>query len=151
MCPGPRPMGEQLLFVVLCALMFALLHSACIQMRSAAAYTDPSALFYTSRTTSPLIPKVQAPALLNTTQCLLKSCPFHSPTAYITGYCANGKLLCLIITTLSLGCRRRSGAMCLCVCVCVHLCVCIGTLRGRAVERSPLRVKSQPFSFREHH
>lgn len=144
-CPGPRPMGEQLLFVVRCVLMFARLHGACIQMRSAAAYTHPSALFCGA--TSPLIPKVQAPALLKTTQCLLKFCPFLSPMAYITGYCANGKLLCLLITTLSLGCRRRSDAMCRCV----HLCVCVGMLRGRAVERSPLRVKSQPFSFREHH
>ncbi len=38
--------------------------------------------------------------------------------AYITGYCANGTLLCLIITTLSLGCRGWSGAMCMCSSVC---------------------------------
>lgn len=31
--------------------------------------------------------------------------------------CANDSLVCLIITTLSLGCRGRSGAVWMCVCV----------------------------------
>lgn len=33
----------------------------------------------------------------------------------------------------------------------VHVCVCGVILRGRAAEHFPLRVKSQPFSFREDH
>lgn len=51
----------------------------------------------------------------------LEPCPCLSPVAYITGYCANDRLLCLIITTLSLGCRGRSVAMCVCVYLWTHL------------------------------
>lgn len=68
-----------------------------------------------------------------------------SPKARNTGYSANSSTLWSIIITLSLGCRRRSGATRTCSSACVVM------LRGRAAEYFPLRVKSQPFSFRVDH
>ena len=140
---GPLTLKEQSLFVVLCVLLFVRLDCTCILMRSAAAHTHPSTRSWTSRDTSPVGPEIQATFLaenlplrdpLNFSPVLV----FHQRPISLV-YCANDKLVCLIITALSPDCRGRSGA------------VCVGVLRGRAVENSPLRVKSQPFSFRERH
>lgn len=115
---GPLPSEEQSVFVVLCVLLFAWLDHACIQMRSAAAYIHPP---YCGQA-GPLahwLPKSKHHLCWKPPS--VWPSHFLSPMVYITGYCANGKLLCLIITTLSRGCRRRSGAKCVFICVCVSV------------------------------
>lgn len=56
----------------------------------------------------------------------LSPVPFFHQRSISLVTCANGNLQCLIIITLSLGFRRRSGALCACSSVCVCVCSIVG-------------------------